>query len=330
MNFEKWMRARFRLFIGLNILLMVVWSIYLFAVQVLDPHNLEQQRRLRYTPVTEVETALRGFIYDRNENLLVRTSRYYQIDYDKSSLWHYKKNNQQELRKDYDAIATTISKHSNLSKQYVLNRLNRTGSASVYLSDKVRETELINIERELKELGYHRGLVTKFSSQQRNYTQGELGSRLLGSVREIKDQNTGQSVLSKMEGLSGIESAYDKELKGVYGWYQKFLDGHNNPIAIPNLKKQNVKNGNSLVLTIDSRIQEIVEMNLREGLQTYGAKNAIGILIHPKSGEVVAMASISSTDKQHTNAQIRAMANLGVSFMFEPGSTLKPFTSLVA
>ena len=321
---------RFFSFIGFSTLLIFIWIIYLFSIQVLDPHGFEEARRVRYTPLKQIQSPTRGIIRDRNSDLLVRTETYYQIDYDRSTLSSYKDNNKEQLATDYSKLASIISSNSSLSHQYVLSRLKRNSSVpSIYLSDRIRESDMVKIEREMLEHNYHRGLIINYSSQQRIYPKGNLAARLLGATSESKDSGV-SSALSQLKGLCGIEATYDNELRGVYGWRNIFMDGRNRPVLIPRLGKQKVVNGNSLILTIDSRIQDIVEMNLKEGLKEYRAQNAVGIVMDPQSGEILALASVSAADENYASSEIRVMSNMATSFMFEPGSTIKSVTALVA
>lgn len=327
---EKRENLRFYSFIGFSSLLIIIWSIYLFSIQVLDPHGFEEARRVRYTPLKQIQSPTRGMIRDRNNDLFVRTETFYQIDYDRSTLKSFSERNREQLVTDYNKLAMIISNNSSLSRHYVLRRLNENPSqSSIYISDRVRESDMVKIEREMLENNYHRGLIINYSSQQRIYPKGNLAARLLGATSESRDSGA-SSALSQLKGLCGIEATYDNELRGVYGWRNIFMDGRNRPVLIPRLGKQKVVNGNSLILTIDSRIQDIVEMNLREGLEEYRAQNAVGIVMDPQSGEILALASISADDEKYSQSEIRVMSNMATSFMFEPGSTIKPITALVA
>ena len=327
---DKEMQFRFNLFLIITSLFIISWIIYLFIVLVLDPFNLDTERRIRYTPSTVILAPTRGYIFDRNSDILVRTAKFYQIDYDRSLLSNYKNKDRQALREDYNNIAEIIANNSTLSKQQVLSRLNSNSSAaSIYINDRIRESDIVSLEKELRVHNYHHGFMKRFSFQQRVYTKGNLAARFLGNAIDTAEPGS-NSTLSQLEGICGIESVYDKDLKGVYGWQKRLWDARRNPLQIPNLGKQNVQNGNSLILTIDSRIQEIVEMNLQEDMETFRAKNAVGIVMDPKTGEILAVASISAADNQRNPAELRSLQNLATSFMFEPGSTLKPFTSLAA
>ncbi len=318
------MRRRFLIFMGFNVFFILVWIVYLFTVQITDPYGFEHNRRVRYTPAKELHIPTRGNIYDRNRELLARTVRYYQIDYDRSRLDADNRN------EDYRLIAQIVSNNSNLSESYIFNRLqNAPGTSGVYFSDRIRETDLISLNRDLEAAGYDRGLITNFSFQRRVYPNDETASRLLGVVRESKETES-RSNLSYLEGLSGVEHTFNNHLQGVYGWRKLLYDARRNPLVIPSLARQQVRDGSHIVLTLDSRIQEIVEMNLREGLDQYGAKKAIAIFMNPKTGEIVAMAGISKNDEKLSAHEIRGLPNLAVSYMFEPGSTIKPFTALAA
>lgn len=323
-TFDMGMKKRFLFFMGINGFIILVWAVYLFTVQILDPYGFEQNRRVRYTPAKELHIPTRGNIYDRNRELLARSVRFYQIDYDRSVLCS------DDRDSDYRQLAGIISRNTQLTESYVLNRLrNAAGDSGVYLSDRIRETDLISLNRELAESNFQRGLITGFSFQRRVYPAEKTAARLLGIVRESRDVES-RSKLSYLEGLSGVEHTFDNYLQGVYGWRKLLYDARRNPLVIPSLARQQVRDGSHIVLTLDSRIQEIVEMNLREGLEQYGAKNAIAIFMNPKTGEISAMAGISENDRKLNAQELRGLPNLAVSFMFEPGSTIKPFTALAA
>ncbi|MBW6516423.1 MAG: PASTA domain-containing protein [Candidatus Cloacimonetes bacterium] len=324
---DKRMMKRFFAFMFLISWAIIFWTFYLFGVQILNLHGLNDPR---YKATTTLITPLRGNIYDRNRELLVRTVRFYQIDYDRSMLNSFRENDRNKLPEDYRNIANIISANSHLSRQAVLNRLSSpTGQSSIYINDRIKESDIVAIERELKKKNYQSGLRKKYSMQQRVYPKGNIGSRFIGNAIYTSTQEP-LSELSQLQGVNGIEEIYDRDLRGVYGWDKMFFDGRRNPIKIPNIGRQAVKNGNSLILTIDYRIQDIVEKNLREGLTLFGAKNSVGIVMNPKTGEILAMSSITSSDQDRSTSEIRVSLNLATTYMFEPGSTLKPFTMLAA
>ncbi|OQC04914.1 MAG: Penicillin-binding protein 2B [Candidatus Cloacimonetes bacterium ADurb.Bin089] len=108
------------------------------------------------------------------------------------------------------------------------------------------------------------------------------------------------------------------------------MDANHQPVPYPNLHSKKPENGMNLWLTIDSQIQEIVENALYEGIEQYGAKNGGAIVMDPNTGKILAMAGVSGEDKTEDPNLVRVKSNIAVSFMFEPGSTMKPLTILPA
>ena len=70
------MRSRYRMLVAGLGLVTLVWVGYLFALQIFDPFQLDQQRLTRYTPYKEIIIPTRGSIYDANGNLLVSSISY--------------------------------------------------------------------------------------------------------------------------------------------------------------------------------------------------------------------------------------------------------------
>jgi len=98
----------------------------------------------------------------------------------------------------------------------------------------------------------------------------------------------------------------------------------------PDLHEKKPQHGSSLYLTIDAGIQEIVENALTEGIAKYKAAHAGAVVMDPKTGRVLALAGLAASDKNDDPAVVRTKSNIPASFMFEPGSTLKPFSVLPA
>ncbi|MEO0137643.1 MAG: penicillin-binding protein 2 [candidate division WOR-3 bacterium] len=121
------------------------------------------------------------------------------------------------------------------------------------------------------------------------------------------------------QGLEGLELFFDEVLAGKSGFiiYQKEPDGDFFPyyrypekVPIP---------GRDLYLTIDFQFQTILYSNLMACLENEQARGAAGLIINPKTGEILAMVSINADIKER---------NLTICDEFEPGSTFK-FLGLV-
>jgi len=323
------MNIRYKIFIGIIFLFFTLWTVYLFAVQLLDPHHLKKTVEIRQNPFKEIITPYRGKIYDRNKNLLVSSVKYFQIDFDRRQVHKMcKKNSDLKISEIYREIADIISKNTDIPKDKILKKLNLNSTGNnVQISRNITESELIAIKTELSEKRIS-GLVSTFNNIKRTYPHGKLAARLLGFVRKKNDKI--RNNLNGQKGICGLEATYDDVLAGTYGWKEVIHDANNKKIPFLFLKKREPKNGNSLVLTLDCNYQEILEENLQKAIEKYKAKNAIGLVMNIRTGEILAMSGISNKEKNLSASSLRAMQNLPVSFMFEPGSTFKPITALLA
>src|SRR6185437_11655405 len=97
-------------------------------------------------------------------------------------------------------------------------------------------------------------------------------------------------------GMDGIERRFDSKLKGTRGWRLSEHDGKHNEMV--SMREQDITphDGLNVVLTIDSVIQDILETAMAEGLQKHSPKSISGIVLRPRTGEILAMASLPSFD----------------------------------
>lgn len=326
------MKKRFYFFIFLNFIVIAVWIGYLFTIQILDPYNFAGETTSRYKPFKEILVPVRGSILDRNHKTLTASINYYQLDIDRTVLDSQAKRRNVSEREAYETVSNILSNNSSLAKNFILNRLERSSSPYIYITDRIMESERINIIRELAQENL-RGVSFKYSHSTRVYTAGQLAARLIGSVARREDNtsldNPGNAYTVD-RGITGIEATFNNLLSGNMGWQEVMRDARNNNIYLPGLEQRPAENGHDIVLTINSDFQEIVELHLQTSLELYKASNAISIVMNPKTGEILAMAGISKSDKVKNINLVRTLPNMAVSFMFEPGSTIKPFTAVAA
>ena len=134
------------------------------------------------------------------------------------------------------------------------------------------------------------------------------------------------------QGLMGLELSYDEELKGSEGFVQFYADAKGK--RMPNLADdyKSPENGHDLVLTIDNRVQTIIEREMDIAEATYNPDGLIAIAVNPNTGEVLAMSSRPTFDPANyrTVAQEIYNRNLPVWSTYEPGSTFKIITLAAA
>lgn len=133
------------------------------------------------------------------------------------------------------------------------------------------------------------------------------------------------------QGLSGLELTYDDYLTGSYGAIKYYSDAKGNRLDLAEVYEQ-PQDGINMTLTINHEIQISLERELNNALSKYNADNALGIVMDPNSGEILAISArpnFSPTNyKDYTVEEINR--NLPVWATYEPGSTFKIITLATA
>jgi len=132
------------------------------------------------------------------------------------------------------------------------------------------------------------------------------------------------------EGLSGIELAYDVDLRGTSTRVSLHRDGRGQ-LLLPRAARTAERRGERLVLTLDARLQRLAEQALAQAAQRTGARHLSLVAMDPQDGDILALAESPGFDPNRfweaNPAAFRASAFVDT---FEPGSTLKPFTIALA
>ncbi len=157
----------------------------------------------------------------------------------------------------------------------------------------------------------------------RYYPEGSLAGNVLGFLGYKGNQRSGQY---------GIEGNFEAQLAGIAGQegLEKGLSGAWITFATRNLTPAH--DGDDITLTIDPAIQFQVQEVLRRTVTEHEAKSGSVVVINPKTGSVMAMASYPDFDPNFYNKVEDAVAfsNLTVSNDYEPGSVFKPLTMAMA
>ena len=154
---------------------------------------------------------------------------------------------------------------------------------------------------------------------QRFYPQGEVTAHLIG-FSNVDDV-----------GQEGLELSYDKWLRGVPGKRQVLQDRRGHIIKELNTI-QPAEPGNKLALSIDFRIQNLAYRALKAEFITRHARAASAVVLDVTTGEVLAMVNQPSYNPHNksTMANFRGLRNRAITDVYEPGSTIKPFTIIAA
>jgi cell division protein FtsI/penicillin-binding protein 2 len=181
----------------------------------------------------------------------------------------------------------------------------------VAIQRKISDSKKKELEKlKLKGLGFQ-------ASTMRLYPEASMAAHLLGFV--------GQDLAGNDTGYFGLEGYYNRELSGKAGFLLEERDGKGAPLLIGEGEKVEPENGRTLVLWLDRSIQFIIEKRLLEGLKTYGAMAGTVIVMDPKTGGILGMASFPNYDPfLYASFDEGLYKNPAVASSYEPGSTFKP------
>ena len=160
------------------------------------------------------------------------------------------------------------------------------------------------------------------NDQLRVYPNGALAAHVLGFVNTEEKTVDGQAIVQSL-GREGIEFTMNSKLSGVRGWRKSETDSRDREVVA--LRDQDVepRDGLNVVLTIDSVIQHILETALAEGYSKHSPISISGVAIRPRTGEIVAMATLPTFDPNKPGADADARRNRIITDVVEPGSTFK-------
>ncbi|MEO1996964.1 MAG: penicillin-binding protein 2 [Planctomycetaceae bacterium] len=147
----------------------------------------------------------------------------------------------------------------------------------------------------------------------RQYPQGHLAAHVLG-LRDIDGHGRG-----------GVEQSFDRRIRGVDGKRVMDRDARGHVLRVRDEVHAMPVDGRSVRLTIDSVIQLFTERELDDVMETWKPRSCTAIVLDPRSGEILAMASRPGFDPNQPKVVLdHAWNNTALGAVFEPGSTLKP------
>ncbi|MEE9212128.1 MAG: penicillin-binding protein 2 [Phycisphaeraceae bacterium] len=148
----------------------------------------------------------------------------------------------------------------------------------------------------------------------REYPQGPLAGAMIGFVG------------FEGKGLEGLERTFENELAGHNGSIRYLRDARRRPLWVEAKRYQPSRDGRTIRLTLDLVIQSIAEAQLSRACEQFAAESGQLIVMHPGTGQILAMANWPGFDPADANAaKPRQWRNRCVTDVHEPGSTFKPF-----
>lgn len=276
-------------------------------VQLLRTNHYQAEARSEHFGQQEVR-APRGAILDRNGYPLATTVDAYDIWVDRA-----------EWQDDDSALrgAGVIAHLSGIDAADLIRKV-REEDTGLYLAVAGLDFDKGSNLHDADAPGLRVVLTTK-----RSYPEGDLASTLLGFV--------GRDHV----GLTGVERDFDRELGGTPGTIYFERDSIGNRIQLGSERiGQKPEPGGDIQLTIDRYIQRVVEGELETQITQTGALGGSIIVMDPRTGEVLGMASQPGFKMSHLNLNADVNQNLfrnrAVTDVYEPGSVFKTLTAAMA
>ena len=331
------------------ILIVIIFTYRAFTISEIQANNASlKSKASKNSEFSLVEKPIRGNILDRHDNLLAINLIHKKINLDpmiiqdeyvdlladalelpreefKEEIAIKKSNNRKYfIVKDKLRVNNPILKNvAELKKRRSKVCFTEVKTPSISLIDKAKK--VIGMKPTIKE-SYE---VNKCSRQKiagvaiessgfRYYPKKDSIAPLIGKIN------------SDNIGVFGIEAEYDQYLAGINGIKRIADNKDNSNIYYDAEIIKNLKEGENLKLTIDSDIQFHVFNAIKEQAEFHEADSAAAIVLSP-NGEILALANYPSTNPNNLeNYSADDYRNRVLSDKTEPGSTMKPFTMLLA
>ncbi|KAF1297148.1 cell division protein FtsI [Enterococcus sp. JM4C] len=275
---------------------------------------------------SEVVKAKRGTIYDRNGIAIAEDATSYSIRATLDKKYVIGKNKLYVQTKDFAAVAKIL--HTNLKIKEsdaltILQNGHEEGKIQVEFGSYGKNISLATkqkIENEMTKQGL-KGLYFDEHTA-RMYPNGIFSSHLIGYAVPNEED-------SGLEGKLGIELIYDEMLKGTDGKRIFEKDNAQNPLPGTVAEETPAQDGKDIYTTLDSRLQTMLETSIEETYKEVEPESMTAMLVQAKTGDIVSLAQRPTFDPENLD-NIKVWRNLLVEDQYEPGSTMKLFTTAAA
>ncbi len=297
MFFRK-IHTRIKIIMIVIILLFILIIGKVFYIQVLSYNKLNSYANSLWSRNLPIE-ANRGIIYDRNGVVLADNLTTTSLVFIPNQIEDKEKTAKlisEILGTSYEDMLSHVSKKSSIERVHPEGR-----RLNFEVADKIASLNLPG--------------VYLVKESKRNYPFGTTLSHTLGFVG-IDNQ-----------GLSGLELMYNSYLTGSYGAIKYYSDAKGTRLNLAEVYEQ-PQDGVNMTLTINYDIQASLERELDNAVLKYNPDQALGIVMDPNSGEILAISSRPNfSPSEYQNYTVEEInRNLPIWMTYEPGSTFKIIT----
>ncbi len=350
------------LMVTLGVVLFIPLIAQLYKLQITE-HSYWDERAANQQRNDVAVSASRGTIYDREGRTMAMSATVYKLILSPRGVYgsvkeeDYKTESEyrQALRDKREMIVDWLADTFDYDEEWLWARMENTGNAYVEVATELEEEDAEKVREFVQKNRLSEQLYLTPNSK-RYYPYSSVASHVLGYMS--KNENSGDNKVGAM----GIEALYEDALSGERGRVVTSKNGHGMEMISGYEMYFDAQDGCNLTLTLDERIQAMLEQTMEEGIATYDVKNgAFGIVMEPKTGAILAMASTPDFDPNHyaaivneeLAAELEAIAaekgedsdeytaarreardkqwrNRALADAYEPGSVFKPITVAMA
>lgn len=276
-------------------------------LQLLEHEFLQSKGDVNYLTV-QTSHANRGMILDRNGEPLAVSSAVDSVVADPKAI---RRAGGFEAQQGWDELAELLDEPLSA----IQDKVTRNPDSEFAWLKRHLDPERA---RQVMELGI--AGITLRREYKRFYPGGPVFGQLVGFTDT--DQN----------GLSGLEKTFDDRLSGTSGRTRVLRDGKGR--VIENVEQLSpTVDGEDVQLSIDARLQYLVFRHLHAAVKKHRADAASAVVLDARTGEILAMVNeptINPNTRDRASLTSSSARNRAVQSVFEPGSTVKPFTIAAA
>jgi len=315
-------------------ILLLILTIRLFQIQVFN-YNIYRNKSEDYRIKRVLIEAPRGFIYDRNGEMLATNRMSYSVTIDP-----FERDKFDDIIPRLASLVPDFHNYLDVRKQDLMDSVKvltrKTPNPATIIQDADFRTISVIEEHSLELPG-----VGCIIGQRRYYPHGSLASHVIGYMGKLTKEETESLIENGYDknqwiGRAGIEKYYEDDLKGENGakfleknYLNRFLGDISDYKPVPNIP------GEDVTLTIDYRLQMAAEESFGDSV-----RGAI-VALDPRNGEVLILASSPSfnpnefasimTEERFIllgNDPENPLYNRAIQGTYPPGSTFKMLTAL--
>ena len=324
-------RSRMVVVTGAILVLFGLLSIRLFYLQVIRYDDLNAQAENNRTAIVPI-VPNRGVIMDRNGIVLATNYSAYTLEITASKVVA-------PLEDVIEQLASVIDIQARDKRRFKKQLSESKSFESVPIRTRLTDEEVARFAAQR----YRFPGVEIRARLFRNYPYNQLASHVIGYIGRINQAEKGKIEESDDAGnyrgtdyigKLGIEQSYETQLHGTTGVQE--METSAGGRAVRRLNSSQAIPGNSVVLSIDIKLQKLIE-------DLYGNRRGALVALDPKTGEVLAFVSkptfdpnlfvdgIDSENWQALNESLdKPLLNRALRGTYPPGSTYKPFMALAA